>query len=418
TTIISPDLSADGALLVFRSNGVGVVGGTTPNRSHLYLHDIDMLATEILDEGDGGAEADDSATSVGISGDGRYAVLETRADNIVPAVGGTNELSTYVRDLATGVTELVSINTSGIRVDGETPSISFDGRFIAFTSSDKPLVVEDTNNARDVFVLDRDMNGDGTFDDPVMLRASVQTGGAQVTSGNSFNPRISADGRWVAFDSDSAQLVAGDSNNRRDVFVHDLQTVTTVRVSLTTGGGQGSANATDPAISGDGRFVVFQSNSAFTPEASNNVSHVFLRDRDTDEDGIYDEADGVSTTLMSRNAAGNPNEETAYNARVSVDGTAVAFTSSADNLVPGDNNNRLDTFVRDLVLDEIVRASVTSDGAQVPDGGGDAPLIRTVGLSMDGRFTAFTSSGDDLVGDSASNQGGIFIRDRDVTEGL
>ena len=207
--------------------------------------------TERVSVASNGGQADSSSVNPAVSADGRFVAFESDASNLVG--GDTNGLNDiFVHDRQTGTTERVSVATGGTEANGVsyTPAISADGRFVAFYSNATNLVGGDTNGTSDVFVHDRQT---GTTE-----RVSVATGGAEANGGSS-TAAISADGRFVAFHSDATNLVSGDTNGARDIFVHDRQTGTTERVSVATGGAQANSGSANPAISADGRFVAFYS---------------------------------------------------------------------------------------------------------------------------------------------------------------
>jgi hypothetical protein len=236
----------------------------------------------------------------------------------------------FARDRQNGTTERVSVDSSGGQGNGSSyaPSMSADGRYVAFHSLASSLVSMDTNLSSDVFVRDRQS---GTTQ-----LVSVNSGGMQA-NGNSYYPSISADGRFVAFWSLASNLVPGDTNNLADVFVRDRQSGTTERVSVDSTGSQGNGGSYYPAISSDGRYVAFWSSaSTLAAGDTNGVADVFLRDRQ-----------GGSTERDSVNSAGAQGNDDSYSPSISADGRDVAFYSVATNLVPGDTNGVGDVFVRD-----------------------------------------------------------------------
>src|SRR4028119_1809444 len=169
----------------------------------------------------------------------------------------------------------VSVDSAGNRANGysSSPSISADGRFVAFYSRASNIVPGDTNSTRDIFVRDTLTN--------TTTRVSVDSAGNQ-ENGTSFfyAPSISADGRFVAFYSEASNLVLGDTNNTFDIFVRDRLTNTTTRVSVDSAGNQGNSRSTSPSISADGRFVAFSSfASNIVPGDTNRDSDIFVRDR-------------------------------------------------------------------------------------------------------------------------------------------
>src|SRR6476661_1437972 len=209
------------------------------------------------------------------------------------------------------------------------PSISADGQFVAFGSMSTNLVPGDTNNSEDIFVRDLLTN--------TTTRVSVDSAG-NPGNNKSGSPSISADGRFVAFLSNSTNLVPGDTNNNYDIFVRDLLTNTTTRVSVDSAGNPGNRDSYNPSISADGRFVAFSSDASnIVPGDTNNTGDIFVRDLLTN-----------TTTRVSVDSAGNPGNSNSFSPSISADGRKVAFSSLAANLVPGDTNNGPDVFVADI----------------------------------------------------------------------
>jgi Tol biopolymer transport system component len=232
-----------------------------------------------------------------------------------------------------GTTERVSVGTGGTQANGFSigPAISADGRFVAFESGATNLVPGDTNDAFGVFVRDRQA-GQTT-------RVSVGVGGAAVRN-ESNNPAISADGRFVAFQSGASNLVPGDTNQTIDIFVRDRQAGRTTRVSVGSGGAQGNSGSFVPALSADGRFVAFGSEASnLVPGDTNGVADVFVRNRK------------LGTTRRVNVGPGGVQANGASflaEAAISAGGRFVAFESGASNLVPGDTNGVADVFIRVL----------------------------------------------------------------------
>jgi Tol biopolymer transport system component len=222
-----------------------------------------------------GAQANDSSLKDSISADGRYVAFTSYAGNLVNS--DTNGLSdVFVRDRVAGTTTRVSVSSGGTQGNGQSnsPVISADGRFVAFTSDASNLVTGDTNEKSDIFVRDR-----ATYQ---TTRVSVSSGvsGAQGNA-QSNSPVISADGRYVAFTSDAGNLVAGDTNGKSDVFVRDRKTSQTTRFSVNSGGAQRNHWSQADAISADGRYVVFTSETDDSNLTFGNATSVFVRDRVT-----------------------------------------------------------------------------------------------------------------------------------------
>ncbi len=186
-------------------------------------------------------------------------------------------------------------------------------------------------------------------------RVSVASDGTQANfrSGDFEAPAISSDGRHITFVSIASNLVMTDTNNQQDIFVHDQQTGQTILVSVDSNGGQGNLWAAKPAISGDGRFVAFVTSSALVPGDTNGVADIFVHDRDFDEDGVFDERGEINTVRVSVASDGTQaNGTSGYtDIGISSDGRHVSFDSYATNLVPNDTNGQRDTFVHDRDLD-------------------------------------------------------------------
>ena len=328
-----------------------------------------------------------------ISADGRFVALYGFAE-LIPGAGGQQ---VCVRDRQAGTIELASASTAGVPGNNSSrwPSVSADGRFVAFVSNASNLVAGDTNGCADVFVRDRQL---GTTE-----RVSVGASGAQA-NGYCTWTSISADGRWVAFSSEATNLVPSDTNGCSDVFVRDLQLGTTERVSLGGGGVQANGDCIDPAISSDGRFVAFWgSASNLVPLDTNGKKDVFVRDR---LNGTTDRVSLGANGAQANGDSGYPADDVA----ISSDGRFVAFASVATNLVTGDVNGSCDVFVRDRQLGTTECVSVDSSGAPGNDESGDY----SVSMSADGRFVAFNSFATNLVAGDTNNDWDIFVRDRQL----
>ena len=290
-----------------------------------------------------------------------------------------------------GQTRRISVDSQGNQSNGGSfdGSISADGRFVAFRSLASNLVPGDTNGRQDLFVYDRQTGQ--------TERISVDSQGNQ-SNANSFHPAISADGRFVAFVSDANNLVPGDTNRRRDVFVHDQQTGQTERVSVDSQGNQGEGNTFNPypSISADGRFVAFMSNeSNLVPGDTNGVLDIFVHDRQTGQ-----------TERVSVDSQGNQGNSVSVDATISADGRFVAFSSEANNLVPGDTNFDQDIFVHDRQTGQTERVSVDSQGNQ-----GDGQSLWP-SISADGLFVMFSSYSRNLVPGDTNNTLDVFVHNR------
>jgi Tol biopolymer transport system component len=323
-----------------------------------------------------------------ISGDGRFVAFQSHASNLVPGCPGV-----YIHDRQTGEVMCPAIASDGTLGNGNSiwPVISTDGRFVAFISEANNLVPNDTNGVADVFVHDRQTGQ--------TERVSIAGNGVEADnlSGDMGGfPSLSADGRFVAFASFAGNLVTDDTNGKADIFVHDRQTGMTVRVSVAGDGVQANGASSYPTLSADGRFVAFQSEASnLVPNDTNGVADVFVHDRQT----------GQTMQINVATDGTQARREDSGRATLSADGRWVAFTSEAANLVEGDTNGVADVFVHDRQTGQTVRVSVASDGREA-NGESNMPT-----LSADGRFIAFWSLANNLMPGDTNERGDIFIRD-------
>jgi Tol biopolymer transport system component len=423
-----PALSADGLLVAFDSLGSEFVANDTNLTGDIFVRNLANNTTARVSVASNGAQSDGNSLFPAISGDGRFVAFESRATNL--AAGDTNTCpgflapgtcpDVFVHDRQTGATARISVSSNNTQADGPSGgfaslTLSFDGRFIAFTSAASNLVAGDTNNIADIFVRDRDTDRDGIFDEPgavATVRVSVASSGAQA-NGPTFGsdrPSLSANGRFVAFHSDADNLVTGDANNISDVFVHDRDSdgngvfdepgnIATTRVSLSGGGAEGNNGSFNAFISANGRFVAFQSGASNLVAGDDNaLDDVFLHDRSTG-----------ATVRVSVAANGAQSFFGASNPALSPDARYVAFESFSADLVPGDTNDLGDIFVRDLIANTTLRANVTITGTQADNASTGATF------SANGCGLAYQSAATNLVAGDTNGAWDVFVRggDRD-----
>jgi Tol biopolymer transport system component len=316
-------------------------------------------ATERVSVSSTGTQGDSESSEPSVSADGRYVAFFSEASNLVP---GSNAFGVFVRDRATNETQLAGRNSSGTPIAAENPALSADGRHVAFTSFDD-----------DGQILVRDLTSDTTE------LASQSSSGHP---GNSFsdNATISANGRYVAFSSDATNLTPLNPKTRRNEFVRDLNSGTTRQVNVSSGGKAGNGDCHKPSISANGRFVAFESKATNLVPGAVRGWQIYLRDLVKHR-----------TTLISKSSAGKAANGTTRNAAISGDGRYVAFSSQATNLIRGDSNHTWDVFRRDRVAGKTKRFSVSSGGKQ---GNGES---RYPAISNHGGYIAFESKATNLV---------------------
>jgi hypothetical protein len=306
-----------------------------------------------------------------LSANGRYVAFVTSA---ALRVNDNNQVSdVYVLDRVEATYELISVDAGGHAVGGaRRPSISDDGRYVAFTAGSPDMVPGDTTGFgfHDLFVRDR-------VTDTTVL-ASVSTAGVQATSFGITQAAISGDGRHVAFTTRAYELVAGDANSSHDVFVRDLDTGVTERVSLTATGVEldlGADSAERIAIDADGSVIAFASSATGVVDDAGTGKGLYVRDRTA-----------ATTTRVGKSTANVPANGDVSSPALSADGSIVAFVSPATNLIPSDTNNRTDVFVHDRATGNTYRS---------PWDGANADAVT---ISADGRYLGahFTTNGPGL----------------------
>lgn len=364
-------------------NGIQHLRGTLP----VVVYDTTARTTEGASADAGGVlGGSDGALGAAISADGRFVAFTSAAVLVAGDSNGFSDI--YVRDRQAGTIERVSLGAASAQSNGNSfdPSISADGRFVVFSSSASNLVASDTNGVNDVFIHDRQGH--------ITKRLSASVAGQ--ANGASDQGCISGNGLYVAFASVATNLVSADTNAVRDIFVHDIPTGVISRVSVDSFGAPGNGESASPCISSDGRFVVFQSIAANLISGDiNGLPDIFVHDRVT-----------FSTVRASNGDHGIDPNGASVNPSISADGQIIAFSSVANNLVVGDDNNVADIFARDSSTGQTKRISVDSNGTQV-----GLPAVYSV-ISGDGRFVAFSANANALVPGDNNNLEDIFVHDR------
>jgi Tol biopolymer transport system component len=327
-------VSADGRYVVFSSDAIDLVPGDTNGQTDVFVRDRSAGTTERVSISSPGGQGDGPSIHGTISGDGRYVAFESSATNLVSGdTNGVNDI--FVRDRQNATTSRISRGQSGTESNGwsETPMINAHGTVVVFASGATNLVSGDSNGCWDIFrcslsgggmtrisvtpgssghqgngnslapsisadgsciafyslatnlansAVDTNGVGDILYRDMGASHielVSLDTGGA-VGNGPSSAPSVSADGNFVAFESAATNLVPGDTNGAQDVFVRDIALHTIERVSIDTSGVQGNGRSAWPSISGDGRWVAFESDADnLVPGDTNNNTDIFVRDR-------------------------------------------------------------------------------------------------------------------------------------------
>ena len=386
----APDISDDGRFVAFRSTADDLVPEDSNGTGDIFVKDLATGTVTRATTKEDGTQSTSNATEPSINGDGSIVAFRTGDSNLTAQDANSRD-DILVKDLSTGIVALASIDSQfSSNSSSEEPSISADGRYVAFRSFASDLVVGDTNGHADIFVKDVSTGA--------ITRVNTAANGGQA-SGDSGAASISADGRYVAFESSAANLVAGDTNGQTDIFVKDLSTGAITRVSTAADGSESNNLSVNPALSANGLYVAFESPASnLVPGDTNGQYDIFVKDLTTG-----------SVTRVSKSTAGTQANSFSNDASISADGQTVAFYSFASNLVTGDTNGLGDVFIADLSTGGLERASITAAGSQA-SGNSQSPDI-----SDDGRFVAFYSTAADLVPGDTNGSWDVFVKD--VTTG-
>jgi Tol biopolymer transport system component len=344
-----PDISADGRYVAFTTTAGGLVAGDAPDTPDVFVRDLETGVLQLVSAGlDGSPVGDAGAPS--ISGDGRFVAFHSSSDALIDRETSQSS-DVYVRDRLTGSTELISVDAEGGPANATSygPTLSDDGSSVAFHSYAEDLAPLGHPGVRDVFVRDRDT---GT--------TSLASVGVTPTAGQHEygrdRPAISADGRFVAFCSRSA-LVGADTDDRIDVYRRDIVLGATELVS--TAAGAPALDHCEPSLSADGRHVAFSSQGAGVSKRDMLAGPPYPVDRSTDG-----RLHGGSSPVISG------------------DGRYVAFVSDED-FPPYEDNVDPDVYVRDTVRGVLSLLSASPPGTEFL-------VMGSPGISADGARVAFT----------------------------
>jgi uncharacterized repeat protein (TIGR01451 family) len=391
----SPSITTDSRFVAFASLAENLVPGDTNVAPDVFVRDRLLGTTERVSvsssgrQGDGPSGLLDLMGGPSISGDGRFVAFSSEATNLVRG-DRNNTADVFVRDRLLGTTERVSVGSNGAEANagGTEPDISRGGRFVAFLST-ADNIVPDHNFTADVFVHDRQTG--------VTERISEAPDGSDANGQSLFAPRLSADGHFVYFSSFASNLVAGDPDNQDvDAYLFDRQTQTMTAITSNRPSSQVLNHGTAGGISGDGRFLTFttQDTTFVDPDTNGFFEDAWLVDRQTGEEA-----------LVGVNDAGQQGDDSNFAGDVSDDGRFVTFVSRSTNL-GGPTNFRENVYVRDRVAGTTRLASVASDGTE-----GDLDSIEPA-LTPDGLVVAFASRSSTFVPETQSFFAyDVFVRD-------
>jgi hypothetical protein len=380
-------ISRDARYVAFASGASNFDPADTNGIYDVYRHDRVTGTTVRVSVDSSGVEADGPSTPYGISDDGNLVLFISKATNLVP--GDTNQYDdAFVRDVAAGSTERVSVDSSGNGSDGHCfdAAISGDGRYVVFSDDGTNLVTGDHNFTTDVFLRDRST---GTT-----TRVSVSSNGSEANNA-SLEAAISRDGSFVVFESFATNLVGKDPYSYLDIFMRDVAAGTTSQISLRHDGGRPAGDSWTPTISDSGDRVAFISTASDLVAGDHSGWDVFVRD-----------VPAATNLRASLSSTGDEPNQNILEACISGDGAFVAFVTGASNLVEGDVNGWEDVFVRSFSNSMTTLESVSNDGV-----GANWNCGRPA-LSADGGSISFESLADNLVANDSNALWDVFVRSR------
>ncbi len=374
-------VSANGRWLVFSSDAKNVVPGDTNGKTDVFWRDTVTGEVRRVSVNDAGVQGDGRSFASGVSKDGRLVLFWSHAANLVP--GDTNvQADVFLHDVVARTTTRLTFGIDGTQPNGwcQYPSMSEDGRYVAFQSGASNLVPGDVDEFIDIFLLDRRTGG--------LTRVT------QAPNDDSRYPVLSPNGRWLGFESSAWNLVPSDTNGEDDAFVWDRVRGTVVRASVGDDESQGNGSSSAAIVSNDGRWATFSSTAPNLVRGdTNGTSDSFVRDlrRGT-------------TRRVSVDSNGVQGDSGSNRGVLDASGRWVVFASHASNLVPGDVNGTFDVFVHDLRRGTTVRASAAHDGGQ--------PNANVFALGFAGSRTVFASSAASnlVAGDANLSEDLFFIR--------
>lgn len=376
------NVTANARFVVFSSDATNLVPGDTNARTDVFRRDLKTGQTTRISVNDAGVQGDGRSFASGVSRDGRLVLFWSHATNLV--AGDTNGFpDVFLRDVLLGTTTRLGMGLDGVEPDGgnRSPSMSDDGRWVAFQSWATNLVPEDRNDREDTFVLDRRTGG--------ITRVGQPARGE--SDGDSLVPQLSRDGRYLAFDSSATNLVPGDTNGTIDAFMLDRTRGTLVRASVTDAGVEGNQQSRSPIVSDNGRWVLFLSAADnLVPGDTNQSFDSFIHDVRRRE-----------TRRVSVATSGAEGNHGSSRGTFDAKGRFVAFGSSSNNFVAGDDNVATDAFLRDLARGTTTLLTAAYDGG---DANGHSQAI-----AIAGRMLLVSSTAANLVPGDDNGTDDLFL---------
>lgn len=388
-------ISGNGATIAFTSADPDIVANDTNQKVDVFVRDLDSGITERVSLRNDGVETTQDALTPSISHDGRWVAFSSRTafdgESVLPK---TTQL--FLRDRSNGVTQRLSVNPMGDPENADCElmphAISHDGRWVVFSTKATNLIPQPVGIYSNVYLYERDSNE--------LTILSLAMDGTPA-NGDARKAQISGDGRYVVFESEANNLVPEDTNGTADIFVWDRITGERTRVSINSAGEASNGTSRNPGISADGHYLFFISNAtnlADNLHASIDVGwDLYRHERVTGETRLVSEGVTVVEPYLH------------WNGDISADGQLLVFESLASTLVPSDTNNAIDIFRKDMNTGLVERVSVDSFDLQA-NRAGYRPSV-----SGDGRRISWDSEATNLVSDDTNSQFDVFLREETDT---
>jgi Tol biopolymer transport system component len=381
----APAVDGTGSFVVFISSAPDLVAGDTNGKDDVFVYDRYWRTTTRVSVSTNGTQANNLSQSPVISQDGRYIAFVSFATNLVPN-DTNNQADVFLHDRFTHATMLVSAGVNGTQANHESRNPSIGGNLVCFDSFASNLVANDTNQVPDVFTF--------SLASGEIRRVSITWDGGQ-PNGMSDQSQICADGSTVAFRSNANNLVADDTNQRDDIFVRNLTNSSTDIASRDFNWGGANGHSSEPAISGDGRFVAFESAATdLVPDDANGMADIFVRDTLC----MITQRASISFNFQESNGPSN------FPA-ISADGRFVSFFTFATNLVDHTLGFNENVVLHDLWIGDTSLVSRNTPGIA------SNSISRKPGMSGNGRFVAYESFATNLVSDDTNNNQDIYLAD-------
>ncbi len=397
-------ISSDGQFVVFQSAAGNLVSNDTNNLSDIFLKSINSGTTQRISTSTTLVQSNGDSTNPAISSDGHYVAFASNATNLVS--GDTNnQIDIFLKNTQTGAIQRVSTDNNGVESNNisSSPSVSADGRYVAFLSAASNLVANDTNGMVDLFIKDTQTGA--------IQRVSTDSSGNQ-SNNHTTSGMISADGQHIVFSSTASNLVANDTNNQSDIFLKNTQTGAIQRVSTDSANAQGNGSSDYPAaVSSDGHYVTFSSTSSnLVANDNNNQADIFVKDTWTH-----------AIQRVSVSSTGTESNNASLISAISGTGEYIAFSSAATNLVSNDTNSKVDVFRAQNLLFNSTPV-ITINNAQITEGdSGTKNLDFTINLTSPALSTITldyaTGSGNATAGvDYTATHGTVTFNTNDTSK--